>query len=313
MKYKKLDDLTDIKKDNRIKTTVKDMGNVVSVRYVSRVSKKTIRVLPGREQYIRLKDGSVHDIKHAETRKDNIKSVRETIGRLREIINTNCTDANKIRWLTLTYAENMTDPKRLAADFKKFIRKIRDDYPSIEYIAVAEPQGRGAWHMHVILIFPHRAPFIDNSDVQKKYWSDNGFTKTKAVDKNCDNLGAYFSAYLADMKVEDMPENAVVDEPVVVERVVDGEKKSIIKGGRLHMYPAGFNFYRCSRGIKRPEPKKMTLAQADEYVKGFTEVYSTAYVLEDEESGFNFIVYDRQYNKKRKPTKMCYNNENRYK
>ena len=298
MKYTKVKDVKEIKKDKRKnKTIVKEMGNIITVRYMSKQNKQTIQLLPGKEQYIRISDGTVHDITHSETRKDNIKSVRATVAKLREIINTNCVDAKKVKWLTLTYADNMTDQHQLARDFKKFIRKFRHDYPEVEYIAVAEPQARGAWHMHVIIIFPHAAPYIPNDTIWHDYWEDKGFTKTKAVDKNCDNLGAYFSVYLTDLKLEDMPEDAEVDKPELVERIIDGEKKSVVKGGRLHMYPVGFNFYRCSRGIKRPEQKRMSLQQADELTKNYNEVYSNAYILEDEKTGYNFVVYDREFNK----------------
>lgn len=52
--------------------------------------------------------------------------------------------------LTLTYAENMQDHSRMAADFRKFARTIKKRYPNFEYIAVAEKQKRGAYHYHMI-------------------------------------------------------------------------------------------------------------------------------------------------------------------
>ena len=36
------------------------------------------------------------------------------------------------------------------------------------------------------------------------------------------------------------------------------QKKAIVKGARLHLYHSGFNLYRCSRGVKRPEVEEMT-------------------------------------------------------
>lgn len=47
--------------------------------------------------------------------------------------------------------------------------------------------------------FPVKAPYIDNSVIAEKW--RHGFTKTKAV-HGVDNIGAYFSAYLADMPLE---------------------------------------------------------------------------------------------------------------
>ena len=125
---------------------------------------------------------------------------------MRRIINANCLNNDVVRWVTLTYKENMQDYKRLYDDFKKFNMRLRyyfkntyDDL-SYEYIAVPEPQGRGAWHMHVIMIFNKKPPFIDNNTVIYKTWG-YGFTSFQAVD-NCDNFGAYLSAYLSDLPVD---------------------------------------------------------------------------------------------------------------
>lgn len=38
-----------------------------------------------------------------------------------------------------------------------------------------------------------------------------GFTKTKALD-NCDNIGAYFSAYLGDMPLDEVYQLPVADQ-----------------------------------------------------------------------------------------------------
>ena len=59
-----------------------------------------------------------------------------------------------------------------------------------------EPQGRGAWHAHLVMIFDDKAPYIDN-----KFMADtwgHGFTTTKKLE-DVDNVGAYLTAYLGDM------------------------------------------------------------------------------------------------------------------
>ena len=43
-------------------------------------------------------------------------------------------------------------------------------------------------------------------------------------------------------------------------------KKAVIKGARLHLYPSGFNLYRCSRGVKRPEVLHMTEGEAQQII-----------------------------------------------
>ena len=78
------------------------------------------------------------------------------------------TDTKKCLWGTFTYKENMTDPKRLYNDLRKFNMRFqrwlrKNKLPMCEYIAVAEVQERGAWHLHIIFIFNKKAPYIKNS------------------------------------------------------------------------------------------------------------------------------------------------------
>src|SRR5690625_653782 len=80
----------------------------------------------------------------------------------------------------------------------------------------------------------------------------HGFVTIKSM-KDVDNIGAYFSAYLADL--EHTSENiheALSEGLKVVEREIDGQKKKFIKGGRLHLYPAGMKLYRKSKGVEYP-------------------------------------------------------------
>jgi hypothetical protein len=53
------------------------------------------------------------------------------------------------RLLTLTYRENMTDRRRAYADTVRFIARCRQVNLLPDYVAVAEQQKRGAWHVHV--------------------------------------------------------------------------------------------------------------------------------------------------------------------
>ena len=92
--------------------------------------------------------------KHGDTRADNQKGVRQTLARIRALINCNVVNPSFCRWLTFTYAENMTDTKRLYKDWDTFRKRFgrwcaQNGIDKPEYIAVVEPQGRGAWHLHV--------------------------------------------------------------------------------------------------------------------------------------------------------------------
>lgn len=227
--------------------TAKLCGNVVEIKYCSMVNTHPVmRMLDG-DHMVDTRDGCVIDIKHADSRADSLKEVRRSLARLRELINTNCSEPSRIRWLTLTYAENMRDLCRLHDDFKRFMQRLRRKYGACEYISAIEPQRRGAWHIHAILIYPDKAPFLLNSTVAQMW--GQGFIRVTAVDE-IDNLGAYLSAYLADYLPSDLDDGGSGSGS----SAQDGNNsKRAVKGMRLHMYPPNTNIYRCSKGIKDPE------------------------------------------------------------
>ena len=226
-----------------------------------------------KDHYAMLDTGEIFEYEHSDNKSQNLQSVRRTLANLRGIINANCIDEEKMRWVTLTYAENMTDTERLYSDFKRFWMRFcrwckKQKISKPEYIAVAEPQGRGAWHMHLVLIFADKAPYIANNEVLAPLW-EQGFTKIKAV-HGVDNLGAYFSAYLADIPLDEYERDAddttmyEIKSAVVVDDDGHDTEKKFVKGARLHFYPSGMNIYRCSRGIKQPT---VTTMSNEEYQK----------------------------------------------
>ena len=117
-------------------------------------------------------------------------------------------------------------------------------------------------------IWQHPAPFLDNNTVIAPLWG-HGFTKTKAV-TNVDNVGAYFSAYLGDMPLDEfnaLDADEMSDSVQIVSKPAedaDGKKisKKIVKGGRLKLYPVGMNIIRYSRGVKRPDVEVTTYEEA---------------------------------------------------
>ena len=153
-------------------------------------------------QYVDLRTGEIFEYNLIENRAENLDSVRRSLGRLKDYINTNCVIVDNIKWVTLTYAENMTYTKRLYKDFEKFVKKARYKYGHFEYIIACEPQGRGAWHIHMLMIFPNKAPYIPNK-IMAEIWS-HGFTTTKKLDENITNIGAYLTAYLGDFDYADL-------------------------------------------------------------------------------------------------------------
>lgn len=259
-------------------TKVCVQGNVVAVTTYSKANRKCHALKVDADHWIDAETGEVHEYDHSATcRTDNAQGLRQTFAHLRALINTNCEDAEKIRWITLTYAENMTDTERLYKDFDAFKKRFMRRWGKCQYINVVEPQLRGAWHVHLIAIYEDKAPFIPNAELRECWgW---GFVKVNAVD-NIDNVGAYLSAYLADLPVGD-------DRGGTDKVQQDGTTKRFLKGGRLSMYPKGMRIYRHSRGLKKPEEywleTREEVEKASELVKDAAQTYKHEWRHVDEE------------------------------
>lgn len=200
-----------------------------------------------KKHYLNIQTGEVKEYKKdSKSRYDNIGNIDTSLRNLKQIIKNNLLDYSKVHWVTLTYAENMQDVGQVYKDFEKFIKRFRYKYNDykIEYIAVVEPQARGAWHLHCFFIYDKKRPYIANKDFTA-IWG-LGFTKITSVPKDID-ISLYFSAYLCDLEYKGQPLAAY-------EKVKKASnKKAYIKGGRLKLYPKGTRLYRTSKGIKLPD------------------------------------------------------------
>ena len=285
---------------------IKEMGNIIEVMYSERTNHKIYIKKISDKEYIDLRTGEVKECNQIENRAGNLSSVRQSLGRLRDLLNTNITDVSKCRWVTLTYAENMTDPRKLMKDFEKFNKrmsyKLFKDGFKYEYIVCMEPQGRGAWHAHMVMIFNQKAPYIPNDDMAA-IWG-HGFTKTKKLE-DVDNVGAYLTAYLGDMDMSEFKNLSEEEQNSmrifgIKEVEIDGVSKSILKGARLHMYPPKFNLYRASKGIKKPVVSYETEKEAQKKVSAGTLTFEKTIELSDSDSQFSNTINYRHYNLIRK-------------
>lgn len=270
-------------------------GNVVEVTWIDHKNSECHAIKLDGAHWLDPETGEVHEYeKDSEKRTDNKQELLRTFGTIRALVNCNCTEPKKIRWITLTYAENMTDPKRLYNDFRKFWQRFGRRWGKAEYIVVIEPQGRGAWHAHLIAIWADVAPYIPKQELAR-CWG-HGFVKVNAVRDDVDNLGAYLSAYLADVEVVEGDSDGV-------EKQVNGTTKRFKKNGRLGMYPAHMQIYRTSRGIKRPDEFWCDSREnSQRYAKltdGRSPVYEREVVFKDDE-GREHRVLKQQFNLKRK-------------
>lgn len=284
---------------------VLEMENIVEITSLQYKNSDCFVRKVDNDHYIDLRTGELKEFEHNFSRADDLNFIRVSMRNLRNIINANVTDTDKVLWITLTYAENMTDTTRLYEDFKNFFKRLRYRYSDyqLEYIVAMEPQARGAWHAHLLLLFDKKAPFIPNN-VLADIWG-YGFVKVKSL-RDVDNVGVYLTAYLCDMELNEAGNAGFFNglgKCKIVDTVDDEGKKApkaVIKGARLHLYPPKFNLYRCSRGIKKPESVLMPYDEALGIVDGSELTYENVFLIVDNNDDVCNGVYKASYNKKRK-------------
>lgn len=296
----------DNKKELEIKreqfVTLKSMGNIYEITCASKRNGSINIQLLDKDNFVDLRTGEVKACNHIDNRSENKSQVAQSLKRLRDYINTNVVEPNKCKWITLTYKENMQDTKKLYVDFKRFITRLKRLYNQydIQYIVACEPQGRGAWHMHLILIFKVDAPFIPN-EIIERLWGQ-GFTKTNKLN-DIDNIGAYLTAYLGDMElnnttIQELKKNGVVWQKLPIKEISEDNKR-FLKGARLFMYPPKFNIYRMSRGIKKPNIKYLSYHVAKEKIGVGSPTFVKGITLNSSDNKFHSKIIYEYYNTKR--------------
>lgn len=279
--------------------TVTEMNHLTEIQYMEKMNDRANIKKLNSDEYVDLKTGEIKEFEKTENRSQSFNSLRQTFKKLRYLINNNFIGKENELFVTTTYAENMTDPKKLYTDNEKFMKRVRyffKDETTIDYINVVEPQGRGAWHCHFLLRFNDLEKIFIANKKMADFWG-HGFVTIKSM-KNVDNIGAYLSAYLADIELKDGNALYAMEHDLeVVEKEIEGQKKLFIKGGRLHLYPTGMNLYRKSVGIKFPERKKMKYSEAIKKV-GSVQPHFTKDIQISIDDFENTIAYE-QYNSKR--------------
>ena len=306
----KKEELTDYSIGKEDLVSLKTMGHIYEICYLQKKNNEIKTQLLDKDHYMYLDTGEIFECNHIENRSESKFQVGQSLKRLRDYINTNVVEPNNCKWITLTYKNNMTDSKQLYNDFKRFMTRFKRRFKEykIEYIVAMEPQARGAWHCHCIIIFDRVAPFIPNATIEKLW--EQGFTKTTKLD-DIDNIGAYLTAYLGDMEftkenILELQKQGLKVSQMALKEVneIEGiklkEPKSFIKGGRLYMYPPKFNLYRISRGIKKPKKEYYSYHVAKEKIGCTKPTYSKGIKISDLDNSFdNRIIYE-YYNTKRK-------------
>lgn len=140
------------------------------------------------------RSGTARDENKVKNREDVLRRARQAI---RRTVNSNVWAYGDCspKFLTLTFADNITDIKTANYEFTKFIQRLNYSVfgvktSCLKYTVVIEFQQRGAIHYHVIF---YNLPYI-SADKLAEIWA-NGFIKVNRID-DVDNVGAYVCKYL---------------------------------------------------------------------------------------------------------------------
>lgn len=277
----------------------KTAGNIREVQFMAGNNNYCPIQNISKNRYLDKETGEIKERKTSENRYQSPKSVRKSINKLMDLIRCNATETSYCKWITLTYADAMTDHKKVYEDGKMFLRRLQrylnnqtdlsDGQKTFKRITVAEPQGErhdNSWHLHILLIFEDSSPFLSN-DVIAQLWR-HGMTDAHKV-YDADVLALYFKVYLSDIEYVEGDYDAV-------DKVVNGESKQFVKGGRLQYYPTGMPLFSASRGLKRPVVEKISNKEAMERVEDCRMVYRESYRIGESEKSGNII--DKRFYKK---------------
>lgn len=152
----------------------------------------------------RIRTGRSKKADETEQESNREKVLHRARQEIRRTVSANCggwSDARgrpfRPKFLTLTFAENITDLSTANHEFKLFILRLgnkvgdRSRRNCLKYLVIPEFQKRGAVHYHVIFF---NLPFIPWEKV-RACWR-HGDISINAIDK-VDNVGAYVSKYLS--------------------------------------------------------------------------------------------------------------------
>ena len=195
-----------VKIHDSVQVKLKTAGNTQVVQFTAGNNKSCpIRNL-SKDEYLDKKTGEIKGKNKLENRHQVPKSVRKSINRLMDLIRCNATEPARCKWITVTYAEEMTDGKQAFLDAKLFLRKLKsclakqinftDGQRSFSYITIAEPQGK-TWQFVAFAhsaFFEDTAPYVDNATIAE-LWS-YGITSTHKVFDG-DGLALYFKVCTA--------------------------------------------------------------------------------------------------------------------
>lgn len=276
--------------------TLTKMNHISEIQFLEKMNTRQVIKKISKDKYLNLDTGEIKEFKKAELRIENTSSLYKTFKKLRYLINNNFTGSKNELFVTLTYGGSdrptLKDSKRIYKDFTAMNRRLKKKYGSVDFLRVLEPHEDGHAHLHVLFRFNDLKKIYISNDDFSEMWR-KGFVTIHSL-KDVDNIGAYVSAYLADIE---LTEKTVLDLLDNSKEVIEKEGKKFIKGGRLKYYPVNTQIYNKSKGILEPERIKMSYKKAKKIAGAGTPTYEKTLLIEKEE--FSNTIKFEHFNSRR--------------
>lgn len=111
----------------------------------------------------------------------------------------------RMKFVTATYPENMTDHAKAKRDKKAFLERVQERFPDAWIVGRKEEQERGALHWHFIM---GEVPYIPFQELQRMWNEVAGHDAKNSLDiqviSSMNGVMRYVSKYIA--KIEETPE-----------------------------------------------------------------------------------------------------------
>ncbi len=144
------------------------------------------------------KGKGITELKKKEVRMDNVYRAKREVRRL---INANVArhprENYRDKFMSLTFAENVTDIQQANRYFHNFIKKLRYRFGTFEYVGVPQIQweryekyGVKVWHYHLAVF---GLPFIPQKELVEMW--GHGTVSIEAME-HYDNPGSYMARYM---------------------------------------------------------------------------------------------------------------------
>jgi hypothetical protein len=205
-------------------------------------------------EYIDNRTGECKSFRNVSTPYKDYKMVKRSLNRLFDLLLCNLVCKQNCVCFTMTYSNQMQDFDQIDKDLRNFIKMLRNRFGSFQYILVIEPQTRDSFHIHGVLCFDHKAPYIplNLSFSDNTLWR-HGFATARKV-KSDIQVAKYYVDYNLDLKyntaLQMFPDS--IDNYKTITVPTDTGVEQRVNGIAIELLPRMLNIVRHSTGIQKP-------------------------------------------------------------